>query len=68
VRSASRMEVQTWKAVQTPGEVEINLGCLLTTVEASKLLKYGLIGNLAQNAPALRRGYPAGGELGVLLF
>jgi len=68
VRSASRMEVQKWKLVHAPGEVEINLGCLLTTVEASRLLEYGLTGNLAQNAPAPRRGYPAGGELGVLLF
>jgi hypothetical protein len=62
------MEVQKWKLVHAPGEVEINLGCLLTTVEASRLLEYGLTGNLAQNAPAPRRGYPAGGELGVLLF
>ncbi len=68
MRSASRMEVQKWKIVQAPGEVEIDLGCLLTTVEASRLLEYGLTGDLAQNAPALRRGYPAGGELGVLLF
>ena len=49
--------------VQAPGEVEINLGCLLPTVEASRLLEYGLTGNLAQNAPTLRRGHPAGGEL-----
>ena len=56
--------MQKWKIVQAPGEVEINLGCLLTTVEASRLLEYGLTGNLAQNAPTLRRGHPAGGELG----